>query len=154
MLTTRDRVREDRQLRELERLWEAPAALEPLRVRASLLDRVPFVPWWFVAGGWVTFFLVSLMLQPSPAPDMAAPLWADVASASLLLLLAGGAMLGREWARVGWTSAVAAGCIGLALAVECHASAHHLGNWWLFELGAAGVLTGAAGAGLVDRLRR
>jgi len=154
MLTTRERVREDQDLLELEQLWEAPAALEPLSARPSLLDRIPFVPWWLVAGGWALFFLVAFALQPAPTPGMSSPLWADIASAALLLLLVGGAMIGTGLSRIGWSSAVGAGALGIALAVECHASAHHLGNWWLFELGATAALTGAAATGLLDRLRR
>jgi hypothetical protein len=154
MLTTRERVREDRQLRELESLWEAPAALEPLRVRASLLDRVPLVPGWLIAGGWAVFFLVVIGFEPAPEPHMAIPLWADLVFGSLLVLLLTAAFAGRELPRIGFGAATVAGALGIAIAVACQTSGHHIGNWWLFELGATGALFGAATTGLVDRLRR
>lgn len=154
MLATREHVRADRELRELEELWEAPAALEPPPARASLLDRIPHVPWWVVAGGWVLFFLVAFTFEPAPEPGMATPVWAGVAAATMLLLLFGGATIGRAFSPGGFACAAVAGALGIALAVECHASAHHLGSWWLVELGATCALMGAALTGLVGRLRR
>ena len=154
MLTTRERVRDDRELRELEALWTAPAALEPLRVRPSLLDRLPIVPGWLLAGGWAVFFLVVIGFEPASEPQMAIPLWADLVFASMLTLLFTAAFAGRQLPRLGFGAATVAGALGIAIAVACQASGHHLGNWWLFELGATGALFGAAGTGLVDRLRR
>ena len=100
MLTTRERVRDDRELRELEELWTAPAALEPLPARSSLLDRLPFVPGWLVAGGWAIFFLVVIGFEPAPEPHMAIPLWADLVFGSMLVLLFTAAFAGRELPRL------------------------------------------------------
>jgi hypothetical protein len=154
MLTTRERVRDDRELRELEELWTAPAALEPLSARPSLLDRLPFVPGWLVAGGWAVFFLVVIGFEPAPEPQMAIPLWADLVFGSMLVLLFTAAFAGRELPRLGFGAATVAGALGMAIAVACQTSGHHMGNWWLFELAATGALFGAAATGLVDRLRR
>jgi hypothetical protein len=153
VLATRDRIR-DEELEKLEALWDAPAALEPLPARAKLLDRLPLVPGWLVAGGWIAFFLVLLVATPAPEPGIPTALWADVASAAMFLLLLGAPLLAEMGSRLGFGAATFAGGLGIALAVECHASAHHLGNWWLFELGATAALAGAAALGLVSRLRR
>jgi hypothetical protein len=42
----------------------------------------------------------------------------------------------------------------MVVAISCRATEHHLGNWWLAELGATAALTGLAALGLVQRLRR
>jgi hypothetical protein len=154
MLTTRERVRDNRELRELEELWAAPAALEPLPARASLLDRLPLLPGWLVAAGWAAFFVVVIGFEPAPEPQMAIPLWADLVFASLLGLLLTAAFAGRELPRLGFGAATVAGALGMVIAVACQTSGHHMGNWWLFELGATGALFGAAATGLLARLRR
>ena len=51
-------------------------------------------------------------------------------------------------------AATLAGPLGIVLAVNCRAAEHHLGNWWLAELGAALALAGLAAVGLAQRLRR
>ena len=152
MLTTRDRTRDD-ELQALEELWNAPAALEPLSARPSPIDRLPVVAGRLLASGWIAFFIVLLVATPTPEPGMPTALWADVASAAMLLLLLAAPLLAEMRSGLGFGAATFAGSLGMALAVECHASAHHLGNWWLFELGATAALTGAAALGLVSRLR-
>jgi hypothetical protein len=154
MLTTRERVRDDRELRELEALWQAPSALEPLRVRPSLLDRLPPVRGDWLLYGWVAFFFIAIAFQPAPAHDVASPLWADLVFAGMMIGLLGAIPLGTFSGTAGFTAATAGGAFGIAVAVACSSTGHHLGNWWLFELGATAALTGAAATGLADRLRR
>jgi hypothetical protein len=145
--TTRDRTDE---LRGLEELWEAPAYGE---TRAKP-RRIPLVPGALVAGGWLTFFVVAFALQPAPEPGMTWPAWVTAVSIIQVMLLLGAAAVGPAIARLGFAAAALAGPLGIALAVYCRAAEHHLGNWWLAELGAAVALTGLAVAGLAQRLRR
>jgi hypothetical protein len=145
--TTRDRTKE---LRRLEELWAAPAYGEP---RTQAL-RLPLVPGGLVAAGWLTFFVAVSAFQPAPEPGMTWPAWVIAASIVQIALLLGAAAIGPLSARLGFAAAFLAGPLGIAMAVYCRAAEHHLGNWWLAELGAAVALTGLAAAGLAQRLRR
>ena len=82
------------------------------------------------------------------------PVWATAVSLAQLGLLLGAAAVGPMFSRIGFAAATLAGPLGIALAVNCRASEHHLGNWWLVELAAAVALTGLAAVGLAQRLRR
>ena len=144
--TTRDRTEE---LRALEELWAAPAAGE-LQAPSR---RLPLVPGALVAGGWATFFFVALTFQPAPEPGMTWPVWATAVSFAQLGLLLGAAAVGPMFSRIGFAAATLAGPLGIVLAVNCRASEHHLGNWWLVELAAAVALTGLAAIGLAQRFR-
>jgi uncharacterized membrane protein AbrB (regulator of aidB expression) len=146
MLTTRDRTDE---LRALEELWEAPALGEA----RALPRRLPHVPGALLAGGWLAFFVVAISFQPAPEPGMTWPVWATTVSVVQLVLLLGAAAVGPLFARIGFAAATLAGPLGIALAVNCRASEHHLGNWWLVELAATVALTGLAAVGLMQRLR-
>jgi hypothetical protein len=148
MLRTRDRTDE---LRALEELWEAPALGE---TRTLPPRRLPLVPGALVAGGWLTFLVVAVTFQPAPEPGMTWPVWATTASVVQLVLLLGAAAVGPLFGRIGFAAATLAGPLGIALAVNCRASEHHLGNWWFVELAAAVALTGLAAVGLAQRLRR
>lgn len=148
--TTRDRVDE---IRALEELWAAPAAGEP-RPAAARRRSFPSVPGKFVAVGWVAFFTLALLLEPAAEPGVSIPAWAAAVFLAQLVLLLGGGWIGAVSDRVGFAAATLAGPLGMAIAVECRAAAHHLGNWWLAELGATAALTGLAAVGLVQRLRR
>ncbi|MGH3038703.1 MAG: hypothetical protein ACRDLZ_04745 [Gaiellaceae bacterium] len=145
--TTRDRTDD---LRALEELWVAPAYGEA-KTRPRTL---PLVPGALVAGGWLTFFAVAIGFQPAPEPGMTWPAWVTAVSVVQILLLLGAAAVGPAFAKLGFAVASLAGPLGIALAVHCRAAEHHLGNWWLVELGAAIALTGLAAAGLAQRLRR
>lgn len=145
--TTPDRTDE---LRGLEELWEAPAFGEA-QTHARLL---PLVPGSLVAAGWLTFFVVAVAFQPAPEPGMTWAPWVTAVSIVQITLLLGAAAIGPLFSRLGFAAVTLAGPLGIALAVNCRAAEHHLGNWWLLELGAAIALTGLAAAGLVQRLRR
>jgi hypothetical protein len=152
MLTTRDRTDE---LRELEELWEAPAAPEPARAHPGWPQaRPPRIAGAYLAWAWAVFLFAAVALAPPSEPHATTPLWADAVAGSMFLLLAGAALAGRLFGRVGFAAATMAGGLGIATAVACRATEHHLGNWWLVELGAMAVLTGVAAAGLAERLRR
>jgi hypothetical protein len=145
--TTRDRTDD---LHVLEELWAAPAFGEP----KAPPRRLPLVPGGLVAGGWLAFYLAVSAFQPAPEPGMTWPLWATAVSVAQMLLLLGAAAIGPLFARAGFALATLAGPLGIVLAVNCRAAEHHLGNWWLAELGAALALAGLAAVGLAQRLRR
>jgi hypothetical protein len=148
--TTRDRVDE---IRALEELWAAPAAAEPGPANAPR-RALPLVPGELLAAGWVAFFVVVETLAPDPEEGMTWAAWAIAAELVMvgLLLLAGG--IAAVSGKAGFAAAALAGPLLIALAVNCRAAEHHLGNWWLAELGAAIALTGLAAVGLGQRLRR
>ena len=147
--TTRDRIDE---IQALEELWAAPAAEEP-KPTPTRLRRLPLVPGGLVAAGWVAFF-VATSFAPPPEPGMA---WATWAIAVELVMTrtrkAEHDFLGALFGRMGFAGATLAGLLLIPLAVNCRAAEHHLGNWWLAELGAAIALTGLAAVGLGQRLR-
>ncbi len=145
--TARDRTDE---LQALEELWSAPAYTEPI----APARRIPLVPGALVAGGWLTFYVVAIAFQPPPEHGMTWPVWATTVSVFQLTLLLGAAAVGPLFHKLGFAAAALAGPLGIALAVNCRASEHHLGNWWLVELGAATALTALAAVGLLQRLRR
>ena len=145
--TTRDRTDD---LRALEELWAAPAYGES----EARPRRLPLVPGMLLAAGWLTFFTVAIAFQPAPEPGMTWPAWVTAVSVVEILLLLGAAAVGPAFAKLGFAGAALAGPLGILLAVHCRAAEHHLGNWWLVELGAAIALTGLAVGGLAQRLRR
>jgi hypothetical protein len=142
--TTRDRTDD---LHVLEELWAAPA----YRERSTRRPLLPLVPGALVAGGWLTFYVAVLAFQPDPEPGMTWPAWATAVSLVNILLLLGAAAIGPLFGKVGFAAAGVAGLLGIVLAVNCRAAEHHLGNWWLVELGAATALTGLAAIGLAQR---
>jgi hypothetical protein len=148
--TTRDRVDE---IRALEELWAAPAAAEP-RVAKARSWSLPAVPGQLVAVGWVAFFTLALLFEPAAEPGAAIPAWAVAVFLVEIALLLGAAGIGPLLSQAGFAAAALAGPLGMLLAVECRAASHHLGNWWLAELGATAALAGLAAVGLAQRLRR
>lgn len=148
--TTRDSVDE---IRALEELWAAPAAGEPVAPK-PLRRSIPDVSGQLVAAGWVAFFTLVLLFEPAAEPGAAIPAWAVGVFLVEVALLLGAAGLGPVLAQAGFAAAALAGPLGMLLAVECRAAEHHLGNWWLAELGATAALTGLAAVGLAQRLRR
>ena len=83
-----------------------------------------------------------------------APPGAPRSVVQMIVMLLGAAAVGPLFAKVGFDRRRARRPAGIALAVNCRASEHHLGNWWLVELAAAVALTGLAAVGLAQRLRR
>lgn len=148
--TTRDRVDD---VRALEELWAAPAAVEPAPLEQGRRWSLPLVPGGLVAAGWVAFFTLVLLFEPAAEPGAAIPSWAVAVFLVEVALLLGAAGLGPVFAQAGFAAAALAGPLGMLLAVECRTASHHLGNWWLAELGATAALTGLAAGGLVQRLR-
>ena len=124
MAVTEDRILEDRVTErrhdpDAERAW---------------MRRLP-IAW--VAG------VGSLMLfEPTPTnPNAHEPAWAVVAFFAFLSALA---LMTIGFARKArWVFGVsgAAGVLGMMLSYACMDSGHHLGAWWLIELGTFAALT-------------
>jgi hypothetical protein len=136
----------------LEELWRAPAAGPE---RQAPRRRLPDVPGSLLAAGWLAFLVVSFSFAPDPEPGMVWPAWAVAASVGVYALLALASLFAvAELPAAGFAAAALAGAVLVPLAVNCRASEHHLGSWWLAELGAAVALTGLAAAGYAQRRRR
>ena len=148
--TTRHRVDE---IRALEELWAAPAFGEapPTRARRRGL---PTVPGQLVAVGWVAFFTLALLFEPAAEPGVSIPSWAVAVFLLEIALLLAAAGIGPLFAQAGFAAAALAGPLGMLVGVEGRAAAHHVGSWWIAELGATAALTGLAAVGLAQRLRR
>ncbi|HEX2044303.1 MAG TPA: hypothetical protein VHF23_01610 [Gaiellaceae bacterium] len=141
------------ELRELEELWAAPAVPEP-GARATERRLLPTVPGGALAVGWTIFFVGVLLFEPASSDSVHTPLWGDLLVGGFVLTLMAAALLGSPFARFGFAAATVGGVLGMAVAVACRATGHHLGAWWLLELGAAAALTALAATGLRQRLRR
>jgi hypothetical protein len=147
MAVTEDRLAAPavaRDIAELERLWQAPAA-RPRRAPARWRRAV--------GGSWLAVFLAIGLFEPTPSnPDAAIPAWGAASTAGFFVLLAAtvaGLARRRAWA---FATSAAAGLVGAALAYACRASGHHLGSWWLAELGMFAAVTAVSlGAGRAAR---
>jgi hypothetical protein len=107
-----------------------------------------------LAGAWFAFWFVMAPFEPEPAAGMANPLWGDVVAWSLLVSVLAAGALGPMLPKAGFALAGLGGLLLTVVAVGCKLTTHHTGSWWLWELGAATVLTGLAAVGLRERLRR
>lgn len=139
------------QVDELEELWHLesapPAARRP--VLGAFADRLG----WFLAAGWI-LFIVSVFFEPAPDPNAVVPPWGEVLILSFWLGLAAAGILALARAgRGAYLAATIAGGLGIVLAITCRTSEHHLGSWWIYEMGATGALT-ALGAALLLRSKR
>ena len=147
--TTRDRIDE---IRALEELWAAPAVEKPTPATARR-RALPLVPGAVVAGAWLSFWFFMLPFEPEPAAGMSNPLWGDIIAWSMLVVLLAAAAIGPVLSRAGFALAGIGGLLLVVIAISCRMTTHHMGNWWLAELGAATALTGLAAVGFRQRLR-
>lgn len=95
-----------------------------------------------IALAWIGSITGLLVFQPVPTnADAAEPAWATVLGVAFLAAL--GAMAIGLARRERWAYAVSggAGVLGMFLAYACLASGHHLGAWWMIELGVFAGLT-------------
>jgi hypothetical protein len=142
---------EDRQLRELEALWDAPPAEEP-REPSRLME-------WLAEHGWRTLSiawpvaLVSLFLIPAPADDSAVPWYGWTLLGLFALSVVGmlAASLGSFGPPLNWS--LVAGAFGVALGVGCVTTGHHPSAYAIYELGAFCVLAGLSAATLAAKRR-
>ena len=146
---------------ELERIWaESPDAAPreepddaPLFADSDLPPGVRSVRQ-LVGWGWPATILLVLLAAPAGAEEVPRAGWVDPAGWTMLLLLPLGYFALATFPRLGFSLFAAAGALGLALGIDCRASAHHLSAWWIVETAAFGVLACAALAGLALLQRR
>jgi hypothetical protein len=149
VIETQTKPRADRELAELEALWEAPTA--PPEDRSSrYLNRVRR-PLGFAWGG----VLLSLFLAPAPEQEVATPWYAWVLLAAFTLAVIGMfAVFATSGMGLSFGTSLVAGALGLAIGVGCLATDHHAGGWAAYEIGAFGALTLASAAALFTARRR
>jgi len=103
---------------------------------------------------WVVGVGSLVLFEPTPTnPNAHVPVWAAVAGYAFLAALASMAVGFARKQRWVFGVSGAAGVLGMMLAYACMDSGHHLGAWWLIELGTFGTLTAMSipGARFGDR---
>jgi hypothetical protein len=151
VIDTQPKPRADRELAELEALWEAPAARprpRPRRPRNLARIRRPLGYAWALV-------LASLFFAPASEPEVAIPWWSwALFGAFMVAVLGMFCAFATSGLGLGLGASVVAGSLGVALGVGCLTTEHHAGGWAMYELGAFSALTLASATALVARRRR
>jgi hypothetical protein len=149
VIETQPKPRADRQLAELEELWQTPAAQPQVRRRRNLdAFRRPLGLAWGVV-------LLSLFLAPAPEQEIATPWYAWVLLGAFTLAVIGMfAVFATSGIGSSFGASLVAGALGLAIGVGCLTTEHHAGGWAAYEIGAFSALTLASAAGLFAARRR
>lgn len=99
----------------------------------------------WLSAGWIAALAAIWTFEPVPSnPAAPTPWWAVVTYVAFLTSLGAmfvGAARRRSW---GMGFSALAGGLGMVLAYGCLATGHHLGAWWLVEMGIFGGLTAAS----------
>jgi hypothetical protein len=149
VIETQTKPRSDRELAELEALWQAPAARKAAPRRRNL-DRLKR-PLGFAWGA----VLLSLFLAPAPAEEVATPWYAWVLLGAFTFAVVGMfAVFATSGMGLGFGASLVAGALGLAIGVGCLATEHHAGGWAAYEISAFSGLFLASAAGLFAARRR
>jgi hypothetical protein len=149
VIETQTKPRADRELAELEQLWEAPAAKPHVRRRRNLdAFKRPLGFAWGVV-------LLSLFLAPAPEQEVATPWYAWVLLGAFTLAVIGMfAVFATSGMGLGFGASLVAGALGLAIGVGCLTTEHHAGGWAAYEIGAFSALTLASAIGLRSAMSR
>lgn len=133
-----------------ERLWEAPPYRPALaRATAALAPWLPRA----LALAWLATMVVLLGFEPTPS-EVTPPLWADLVVTVFFLALATSAFAAlTRHGRVALWASLGAASVGLLLGWACRATAHHIGSWWLVEVGIFAGLLALTAASLAARRR-
>lgn len=151
-----ERTADDPLVRELERLWETPAAAPVAaapavsRARSRTYDGLVRA----LLCGWPTVLVAVFVFAPAPAPEASYASWVVAASLALLLgPLAAGlvAMKGSALPALGLSASL--GGLGIAVGIACRATAHHTGAWWAVETAAFAALAAVSVLALAFRPR-
>lgn len=91
---------------------------------------------------WAVVVTAIYSFEPAPTnPNAPVQLWAAVTGIVFLATLGAMAVTAVRRHRLMFGISAFGGVLGMVLAYACLASGHHLGAWWLVELGAFGGLT-------------
>jgi hypothetical protein len=146
VIETQTRPQPDRELAELEALWQAPAA-QPVRRRSVDSFRRPLGFAWGVV-------LLSLFLAPAPAEEVATPWYAWVLLGAFTVAVVGMfAVFATSGVGFGFGASLVAAALGLGIGVGCLATDHHAGGWAAYEISAFSGLFLASAAGLLAARR-
>jgi hypothetical protein len=142
----------DRQLQELEALWEAPPAQEDRREPSRLTRWLADHGWRMLSLAWPVV-LVSLLVAPAPNEEATVPWYAWTLFGLFALSVVGMivAALGSFGSALKWS--LVAGGFGVALGVGCVTTGHHPSGYAIYELGAFCVLAGLSAATLAAKRR-
>jgi small-conductance mechanosensitive channel len=149
VIETQTKARPDRELAELEALWQAPAARKVAPRRRNLDNfRRP------LGFGWGAV-LLSLFLAPAPEQEVATPWYAWVLLGAFTLAVIGMfTVFATSGIGLGFGASLVAGALGLAIGVGCLTTEHHAGGWAAYEISAFSGLFLASAAGLLAARRR
>ena len=138
-------------LRELEALWEAPAAAEP-RPSPRSWAYGPLVR--TLVGGWPAVLLAIVLVAPAAAPGEVYPAWVVGASFAIFFgpVLAG-IVGGNGRPGIGLALSASLAGLGVAVGIACRATAHHSGSWWAVETGLFAALAAVSVLALAVRPR-
>jgi hypothetical protein len=149
VIETQTRPRPDRELAQLEALWQAPAARKAAP-RKRNLDRFRR-PLGFAWG----LVLLSLFLAPAPEQEVATPWYAWVLLGAFTLAVIGMfAVFAMSGIGRSFGASLVAGALGLGIGLGCLATDHHAGGWAAYEIGAFSALTLASAIGLRSASKR
>jgi hypothetical protein len=111
--------------------WSIPAFLRaiPYRVLAHAL-RI----------GWIAFVVTVFAFEPSSNPHAHVALWSEIFVGAFWLSLVTAGLAGLWARRPALALSGLASALGLVVAFECRATGHHLGSFWLVELGFSAAL--------------
>lgn len=142
------------ELRRLEELWATPAEAPAAAPSVPGRDWLGTLLGPTLALGWLAF-IVSVFFEPTSEPGAATPLWGEYLILTFWLSLgAAGIMAAARVGRGAYAAATIAGGLGIGLAIACRTTAHHLGSWWIYELGATAALTAFGALGLARSRKR
>jgi hypothetical protein len=149
VIETQTRPRPDRELAELEALWQAPASrkAQPRRRNLDRFRRPLGFAWGLV--------LLSLFLAPAPEQQVATPWYAWVLLGAFTVAVIGMfTVFAISGIGQSFGASFLAGALGLGIGLGCLATDHHAGGWAAYEIGAFSGLFLASAAGLFAARRR
>jgi hypothetical protein len=149
VIETQTRPQPDKELAELEALWEAPPAQTEVSRKLNLARfRRPLGFAWGAV-------LLSLFLAPAPEQEVATPWYAWVLLGAFTLAVLGMfTVFAASGIGESFGASLVAGALGLAIGIGCLTTEHHAGGWAAYEISAFSGLFLASAAGLFAARRR
>jgi hypothetical protein len=140
---------------ELEAAWALPSVAERKPSRLRALDRrIRPRLGRSVVVAWILFIVAVFAFEPAGNAEARVPLWVEGLLGAFWLTLALAALAGIRARRVGLALSGAAAGLGIVLAIECRATQHHVGPFWLAELAGSLALLALSAAAFRAASRR